>query len=141
MPMENIPSHTPFLYSKTGGYRGIPIFLIFVPKHRLWVLVRIPSARRFLCVPTINILSKHVKTIINFPLKFSIFNAEKILCVLHGHVFVMNTKCFGQGWGYISRDTGKSALIVFDSTKINSLRRYKDTLKILKMNYYRIMKD
>ena len=26
---------TPLLYSKTGVCRGIPIFLIFAPKHRL----------------------------------------------------------------------------------------------------------
>ena len=35
--------HTPLLYSKTGVCRGIPIFLIFAPKHRLWVLVRTAS--------------------------------------------------------------------------------------------------
>ena len=40
------PSY-PTLYSKTGVYRGIHIFLIFDPKHRLWVLVRTASARRF----------------------------------------------------------------------------------------------
>ena len=28
-------------------YRGIHIFLIFSQKHRLWVLVRTASARRF----------------------------------------------------------------------------------------------
>ena len=33
--------------SKTGVYRGIPIFLIFASKHRMRVLVRTPSARRF----------------------------------------------------------------------------------------------
>ena len=27
------------LYSKNGVCRGIPIFLIFAPKHRLWVYV------------------------------------------------------------------------------------------------------
>ena len=41
--------YSPFLYSKTGVYRGIFIFLIFDPKfssvptiykHRLWVLIR-----------------------------------------------------------------------------------------------------
>ena len=26
----------PLLYSKTGVYRGIPISLIFDPKHRVW---------------------------------------------------------------------------------------------------------
>ena len=43
MSMKSIPPHTPLLYSKTGVYRGIPIFLIFAPKHRLWVLVRTAS--------------------------------------------------------------------------------------------------
>ena len=28
------------VYRETGVCRGIPIFLIFVPKHRLWVIVR-----------------------------------------------------------------------------------------------------
>ena len=37
--MKSIPHHTPLLYSKTGVYRGIPIFLIFDPNHRIWVLV------------------------------------------------------------------------------------------------------
>ena len=32
---------------KTGVRRGIPIFLIFAPKHRLWVLVRTASSRQF----------------------------------------------------------------------------------------------
>ena len=35
-------------FSKTGVCRSIPIFLIFAPKHRLWVLVRTASARRLL---------------------------------------------------------------------------------------------
>ena len=30
-----------------GVCRGIPIFLIFAPKQRLWVLVRTASAKRF----------------------------------------------------------------------------------------------
>ena len=32
---------------RTGVYRGILSFLIFAPKHRLWVLVRTASLRRF----------------------------------------------------------------------------------------------
>ena len=55
-------------YSKRGVYRGIPIFLIFDPKHRLWVLVRLTAP-----VPTINVLSKNMKKVENFPMKFSIF--------------------------------------------------------------------
>ena len=39
MFMKCIPPHTPLLYGKTGVCRGITIFLIFAPKHRLWVLV------------------------------------------------------------------------------------------------------
>ena len=48
------------LYSRTGVYRGIPIFLSFDPKHRLWVLVRTASARRFLHlrVTTIYVLNQ-----------------------------------------------------------------------------------
>ena len=30
-------------FSKTGVCRGIPIFLIFAPKHRWWVLIRTTS--------------------------------------------------------------------------------------------------
>ena len=35
MPVTCIPPWTPLLYSKTGVCRGIHIFLIFAPKHRL----------------------------------------------------------------------------------------------------------
>ena len=47
MSVQSIPPQTPLLYSKTGVCRGITIFLIFAAKHRLWVLVRTASARRF----------------------------------------------------------------------------------------------
>ena len=41
------PVNPTFIWKKTGVCGGIPIFLIFAPKHRLWVLVRTASARRF----------------------------------------------------------------------------------------------
>ena len=45
---KTAPPQTPLsFYSKPGVRRGIPIFLIFAPKHRLWVLVRTASPRRF----------------------------------------------------------------------------------------------
>ena len=44
---ESISLKSPLLYSKIGVCRGIPTFLIFVPKHRLWVLVRTPLVRWF----------------------------------------------------------------------------------------------
>ena len=43
MSVKCISPYTPLLYSKAGVCRGIPIFLIFAPKHRLWVLVRTAS--------------------------------------------------------------------------------------------------
>ena len=46
-PCDLYPPYTPLLYSKTGVYRGIHFFLIFALKHRLWVLIRTASMRRF----------------------------------------------------------------------------------------------
>ena len=46
MSVKCLPPHTPLVYSKTGVYMGIPIFLTFDPNHRLWVLVR-TAQRRF----------------------------------------------------------------------------------------------
>ena len=37
--LGNHARETPLLYSKTWVCRGIPIFLIFALKHRLWVIV------------------------------------------------------------------------------------------------------
>ena len=42
-------------------------------------------------VPTMYVLSKSIKIIKIFPMKFSIFTAEKNLCILYGQVFVMYT--------------------------------------------------
>ena len=47
MSVQYIPPYSPLLYRKTGVRRGVPIFLIFAPKHRLWVLVRTASLRQF----------------------------------------------------------------------------------------------
>ena len=80
----------PTLYSKTGVCRSTLFFLIFAPKHRLRVLVRNASPRRFQRVPTIYVLSKNKKNMKNFLLKsFNFYNFRKI-CTLHGHVFVMH---------------------------------------------------
>ena len=46
-PCINEHPYTPLLYSKTRVYRGIHYFLIFALKHRLWILVRTASLRRF----------------------------------------------------------------------------------------------
>ena len=78
----------PLLYRKTGVCRGIPNFLIFVSKHRLWVLARTTSARRFYCVPTIYVLGEKIKKNHFFSI-FLCFASENNLCILHPCVFVM----------------------------------------------------
>ena len=40
---EKYSPETPILDCKTGFYRGLPIFLIFDQKHRLWVLAIVGS--------------------------------------------------------------------------------------------------
>ena len=47
MSVQFISPQNPLLYRTIGVGRGIPNFLIFAPKHRLWVLVRTASLRRF----------------------------------------------------------------------------------------------
>ena len=42
-----IPPYTPLLYSEIGVYSGIHIFSYFALKHKLLVLVRTASVRRF----------------------------------------------------------------------------------------------
>ena len=78
-PCNEHPPYTPLLYSKTGGYRGILCFLIFSPKHRLWVLVRTASLRRFLRVPTINVLSKNKKKYYKLSSENNHFYSREIL--------------------------------------------------------------
>ena len=65
------------------------VFLIFALKHRLWVLIRTASLRRFQRVPKIYVLSKNKKNIKKNHRKISIFTAVKNRCLLHGRVFVM----------------------------------------------------
>ena len=71
MSAKYISPYTPLLYRKTGVGRGKPIFLIFDLKHRLRVLVRTASLRRFYHVSTINVSNKYIENI--FSMKFSFF--------------------------------------------------------------------
>ena len=90
MSVKSKPPQTPLLYSKTGVCRGISIFLIFAPKHRLWVLVRTASHRGGSNVyPQSMFLAKIRKIFKKNAMKFSIFTGEKNLCILHGQVFIM----------------------------------------------------
>ena len=56
------------------------------------VLVRTASTRRFDRVHTINVLSINIKNIEIFQYIFLLLSA-KILCILHGRVFVMGLSC------------------------------------------------
>ena len=62
-----------FYIIKTGVYRGIHHFSYFCSKHMLWVLVRTASARRFLRVLTIYVMSRNMKNIRVFYLKIFSF--------------------------------------------------------------------
>ena len=76
-PCNVYPLEPHFYTTKNGVCRGIPNFLIFAPKHRLWVLVRTASTRRFQLARTIYVLSKNKKNIKKIQLK--IFNkAQRI---------------------------------------------------------------
>ena len=78
-------------YTGKLGFTGVNIiFLIFARKHRLWVLVRTASARRFERVPTIYVLSRYMKNIRIFYLKIFLFLVVKFSIYLNKRVFVMD---------------------------------------------------
>ena len=79
----------PTFIQKNRGLQGYTLFFIFCSKHRLWVLVRTASARRFKRVPTIYVLSKIRKNIKNFHLNIIICTAVRYCSILHGHICVM----------------------------------------------------
>ena len=62
--LYNFDPLKPHFYVVKLGFTGVYIiFLISAQKHRLWVLVRTASLRRFQRVPTIYILSRNMKNI------------------------------------------------------------------------------
>ena len=79
---ENLPNVDPLkphFYIVKLGFTGVYIiFLISTQKHRFWVLV-----------PTIYVLSRNMKNIRNFCLKFLRFSVVKLSVYLNRHVFVM----------------------------------------------------
>ena len=55
----NIYPIKPHFYILKLGLIGVYLFfLIFYPKHKLWVLIRIASLRQLYHVPTVNAFSK-----------------------------------------------------------------------------------
>ena len=79
--MQYIPPYSPLLYRENWGVQGFTYFLIFAPKHRLWVLVRTAS-------PSKNKKNILKKILLFLPKIFNFYNIRKI-CILHEDVFVM----------------------------------------------------
>ena len=88
--LYNFDPLQPHFYIVKLGFAGVYIiFLISAQKHRLWVLVRTASARRFYRVPTIYVLSRNMKNIRVFHLKIFQFLEGKFSTYLNRCVFVM----------------------------------------------------
>ena len=92
--LYNFDPLNPLLYSKTWVYRGIYYFFISALKHRLWVLVRTASSRRFWRVLTIYVLSRNMKKYQNFLSENFHFLVVKCSVYLNRHVFVMCFSCW-----------------------------------------------
>ena len=72
------------------GFTGVYIiFLISAQKHRLWILVRTASPRRFWRVPTIYVLSRNKKKYQFFYMKIFSFWRWNFLYILNRRVSVM----------------------------------------------------
>ena len=72
--LYNVDPLKPHFYIVKLGFTGVyVILLISAQKHRLWVLVRTASPRRFKRVPTIYVLSRNMKKYQNFYLKIYFF--------------------------------------------------------------------
>ena len=74
-----------FYIEKLGICRGIPIFLIFAPKHRLWVL----DEAVLTCTHNLCFEQKKKNTKIFLIKLFFSSQFKKNLCILHREIFVM----------------------------------------------------
>ena len=77
MSVQCIPPYTLLLYSKAGVCSGMTIFLIFAPKHRLWVL----AEAVLMCTHNLCFEQKQEKY-----RKIFMFYNFRNHCILHGHV-------------------------------------------------------
>ena len=110
MSMKCIPPHTPLLYSKSGVYKGIPIFLFLIQNIDCGYSLEI------------YVSSKNKKNIKIFLLKiFNFYNFDKI-CLSHGHVFVMCTSgihviSLAQVVVYDTMTSGKHVRVIYTPLK------------------------
>ena len=83
----------PHFYIVKLGFTGVYIiFLISAPTHRLWVLVRTASPRRFKRVPTIYVFEQKYEKYQNFLSENFQFLEVKLSIYLNRRVFVMYTQ-------------------------------------------------
>ena len=88
--LYNFDPLKPHFYIVELEFTGVYIiFLISAQKHRLWVLGRTASARRFYQVPTICVLSSNMKNIRIFLSENFHFMVVKVSIYLNKRVFVM----------------------------------------------------
>ena len=88
--LYNFDPLKPHFYIVKLGFTGVYIiFLISAQKHRLWVLVRTASPRRFKQEPSIYVLSRKMKDIRVFLSEIFQFLEVKLSIYLNMHVFVM----------------------------------------------------
>ena len=74
--------NTPLLYSKTGVYRGIRYFLIFVLKHILWVLSEaVLTCTHKLCFRANFIIYYYMKIVKKSTEIFHFYSHEKSLYI------------------------------------------------------------
>ena len=90
--LYNFDPLKPHFYIVKMGFTGVYIiFLISTQKHRLWVLVRTASARRFLRAPTIYVLNRNMKKISEVLSENFQFLVVKLSVYLNRRVFVMDS--------------------------------------------------
>ena len=96
--LYNVDPLQPHFYIAKLGFTGVYInFLISAQKHRLWELVRTASPRRFQRVPTIYVLSRNLKKILEILSKNFHFLVVTFSVYLNRLVFVMISPESGTG--------------------------------------------
>ena len=84
MSVQCVCLHKPhFCIVKLGFMGCMPTFHDFVPKHRLWALVRTASVLSCTLNQCFEQKCQNVSNVI------FIFSPEKNLCILNGQVFIM----------------------------------------------------
>ena len=144
--LYNFDPLKPHFYIEKLGCTEVYIIFFFISaqKRRLWVLARTASARQFLRVPRINVLSRNMKNIRIF---IWIFFFGWLKSVFGGQIFnIFKKACFRNDWAHMSEgmfshfevqfclDTCSSAI----KSSITKKNVYSNILKILPPKKWKI---